>query len=246
MDDDVGTTTSIASFGRTKDPDHVSVNERIRPENLVDRPAGMPPLISRAAHRQLKELDELKTQNRLLELNDRYSSRNSLNNSMMSRRSSISRSSMIGFGRGRNNNNDFLRNYRNDAIGNRQSAKNEVKPRDLRNRLLNALERKKSESASERIEEVFNPEVNQKAVIASNNIAKMLQRDMLTQYVDVINKNMGRKHDMEVQKEIKALQKKPLLFACGSASPITTDGAGISGGKLKTFATKISTNIRFS
>lgn len=112
---------SIASFGRTKDPE-LSVNIRLRPENFVERPKGMPPLLSREAQKQMTELEEMKSSNRLHELSNLNGSRSSLNYTAASSR----RSSLRGPSRA-----SFKQN-----AGNRGSN-----PRDLRQMLLQTVQK---------------------------------------------------------------------------------------------------------
>lgn len=236
------TTMSMSSFGR-KDPD-LSVNYRLNKDYLQKRPHGMPPFITREAGKQLKELDEMKEQNRLHELSDMNSSRSTLNHSFHSRGTfrapSRAASTNTGFGR-KPYNQAFARNYRNDAIGNRSVKSEAGASRDLRQMLVKTLAQCKGASANESAATI---QVAQKPL----NTVEMLLRDKtISEYVEVINKNFGTKHDMAIQKEIAALQKKPFLYACGSANfTFTQDGSGISGPKMKAISTKSTMNCRFS
>lgn len=206
---------SMASFGRTKDPE-LSVNIRLRPENFVERPKGMPPLLSREAQKQMTELEEMKSTNRLHELSNLNGSRSSLNHTAASsRRSSLRAPSRV----------NFKHNFRQDQ-GNRSAN-----PRDLRQMLMQTVQK---------CHEV------QEEVKKSPGVDILLQNKAITEYVEVINKNFGPKYDMSIQKEIATMQKKPFLYACGSTKVITQDGSGIDGPKMKTLGTKSSINCRFS
>ncbi|XP_063703841.1 uncharacterized protein LOC134833455 [Culicoides brevitarsis] len=204
---------SMMSYGRTKDPE-LSVNIRLRPENLVERPKCMPPLLSREAQKQMDELEELKSENRLLELNNLNKSRSSLN-------STIGRSSVRS---------NFHRTF-NRSINN--PPKNQRGKRDLRQILLQTVEKSNA--------------IQQNTTKSIANVDILLQNQTISKYVDVINMNFGaKKYDMNIQKEIAALQKKPFMYACGSSKVITQDGEGIEGPKVMALGTKSTINCRFS
>lgn len=241
------TTTSYTSLGLTKDPE-LSVNNRLRPENMVDRPFGMPPLLSRDAQKQLQELDEMKAENRLHELSNFKGSRSGLNRSMYnygiprasSRAQSRANSNAPHFRKP--NNQAFVRNYRNDAIGNRsdKGGKGTGRNPDLRQMLVKTLDRVKDGNSSS-----FE-QMDEKTKTFKGSVGALLQDQTIAEYVTVINKNFGPKYDVTIQKEIANLQKKPFLYACGTARTITEDGSGVGDQKMKVIGSKSSINCRFS
>uniref|UniRef100_A0A336MR81 CSON002859 protein n=1 Tax=Culicoides sonorensis TaxID=179676 RepID=A0A336MR81_CULSO len=256
-EDDLEAPTTVSSFGNSKDPD-LSVNWRLRSENIIDRPTGMPPLLSRTAQKQLEELEEMKQENRLHELTDRYDLNSTCNRSISSRRNSVAGSragsrvsTMRNFGVTKQNDSKFDRNRQSDPIGKSSVRSEAVGGRDLRSKLTKFMEMKKQQQAP-----VKQVEIKQENALAlpgmqgeqlkTMNFKQLLESKGLTDCVEVINTSFGPKYDMGIQREIAFLQKKPLTYACGINVPITVGGAGIEGPKLKALGTKLSLNSRFA
>lgn len=228
--------------GHTKLPEF-SVNIRLRPENLVDRPFGMPPLVTRDAQKQLQELDELKATNRLHVLSNSMGRRHNMNGSTMgSTRDSFVSSRKTAPTHRKPYEEAYIRKYRNDAIGYHSVKSGDKSPgsnRDLRLMMMSTLERCKYDQPSESATSITQFDKGTACQIG-------LQEKSWEKYIPVINTLFGFKYDLSIQKEIANLQQKPFLYGCGTRKIITQDGPGVGDQKLKALGTGLTINCRFS
>lgn len=243
-DDDDDVEMDSTDFKRHKKLPEFSVNIRLRPENLVDRPFGMPPLVTRDAQKQLQELDDLKATNRLHVYSNSMGRRHNMNGSIMgSSRGSFVSSRKTAPTQRKPYEEAYIRKYRNDAIG--YSAKSVDKgprpTRDLRQMMLSTLERCKTDQPSESGTSITEVDKG-----TPNAPSQSLQEKSWDKYTSVINTNFGFKYNFSIQKEICNLQQKPFLYGCGSQKIITQDGSGVGDQKLKAVGTGLTLTCRFS
>lgn len=78
------------------------------------------------------------------------------------------------------------------------------------------------------------------------SVLPSVARSLLDQIDAIQRAKMANKYDIKTQKEIAALQNKPLMYTCPGAAVVSCDGPGVDGAAPTIAATDMSMNQRFA
>lgn len=91
----------------------------------------------------------------------------------------------------------------------------------------------------------------QNQLVVPSDFAEKFQKSLETYkllgtFKSMVNIGFAPKYDMEIQKEIATLQKRPLIFKCNNLVPVSRPGPGLDEEIKAVSTSKITLNQRFA
>ncbi|KAL5288054.1 hypothetical protein ACFFRR_008726 [Megaselia abdita] len=238
-----------------------------QPNNSADRPNGMAPIIPLMdpydpieRPREYSNFKHFRNRNNNNYNNNNNNRRNNNNNKNFNNRRNYNNNhnnNQNNFNRNNNNMNNIIRNNRrpnnNNMPRNDNFIKDQVRNISFNNRSSNdnnftVTSKLSLTSPSAQLAEAQN--LISKSKVTASDMGTIASAMMAILRGTASAPLQEQKYDMEVQKEIHAMQKKPLFYKSSNMSiggeVISNDGTGIDDERFTPNATKTSINQRFS